>query len=1198
VISAEASHGERILRDFRAQFREIPGLYLLAVHASLAVAVNAELLHHLRDNFMLELELPERLSVTVANEVALARLLLSPLYREVGDGLWEMESSVRIYLLGELAAIEGGQRLHDVAALLERYTREEAPWQEWPELREAQLVSAWAQLDPQAVDEWLAVGQSSGSPSTDTKWFVAMRRRLDEARTLESQPPAAIGLGASDIQQVVGESVLSLFSGELSANAIRLTTGLLVAPAHVIKQSSDITVSSAGSGRQRSRAKVVAIDEKYDLAFLRTDPIYRESAVAVLDTSSTVAPFSAVYVVGAEASQALRVLETTMRAVAVPLPSPPSIGSDIGMIQTTRTLGAGSLGAALISAQRAGGLLGIHLYASADGTGYFRSASAITEALARTVYPDFLPLGQSLQDAELHLRIARQLLTMGRIEDAVDCVRDTVDVFRRNRMPDAVVAAIAGLAPALAGTGDLEGVIAQLESARAAASDMIDDPLRRAMLDRLPGIVGELAQATIGLGFARKPSAELPQDLVELIGEYREIRKTQPSGSSRTAAMTKVVEAMRALSISYELVARLAVSSEAGERLAAVVVLQASPNATWLAWLGDRLADEKPFVGYQAAIALRNAAEYLPADDLVEIEAAISKARDVVRGQQASDRYRLLSKAAEIVSARVAATDEPTRGDEIALDWKIWENGTTIRVRFLDGTPEVHRSVEALAREWLENANLAFEFLPFPSSGWSDIRVTFGQADDWSYVGTDAARLEQSQPTICIGSGAMPGTIPFRRAVLKAFGHALGLIPEHQSPNAGILWDREAVYRKFTGPPTHWTREQVDVNVLQHFAIQGYRDFDSDSVMLIDVPGELTRDRHAFVGGSSLSISDLGFIAYLYPRSEVALDAPVASRRAAGFETATPKVEVTQAETTITSSDEKSVNLPSEGVETENILDGSDGADPFADFNPTARESGADSYDDERASDYLATCISVAVQWPDAEVRAVDHIPFGEHSSLWVVYINNAGDQPIERVWAFLQGDNDRKAAVSIGTVQSSQRRWYILRSADGVEKSRSMPEAVLEFTSLGRRYRLEAGNLQQVGVSQDSLDKRSLRFSRHESRKVAEGIAVDVARPDAEVRADDQLGVEEQWWVVSVRNTGSRPVMNVITYVVGADSSQHIAIELPPIDPGRRHWWVLRPDSGFSADDPKPFAEVEFSALGRRWHSDGTSLRQVSRRS
>ena len=55
----------------------------------------------------------------------------------------------------------------------------------------------------------------------------------------------------------------------------------------------------------------------------------------------------------------------------------------------------------------------------------------------------------------------------------------------------------------------------------------------------------------------------------------------------------------------------LTASDSAGERLAAIASLQVRPDANLLEWLATRLASETPFVGYQAAVALRVAARTL-----------------------------------------------------------------------------------------------------------------------------------------------------------------------------------------------------------------------------------------------------------------------------------------------------------------------------------------------------------------------------------------------------------------------------------------------------------------------------------------------------------------------------------------------------------------------------------------------------------
>src|SRR5262245_28853696 len=67
---------------------------------------------------------------------------------------------------------------------------------------------------------------------------------------------------------------------------------------------------------------------------------------------------------------------------------------------------------------------------------------------------------------------------------------------------------------------------------------------------------------------------------------------------------------------------------------------------------------------------------------------------------------------------------------------KLWENGRTLRVKFLDGVPEVQKKVEAIAKEWEALVNLKLSFV---TSGAAEIRVSFAEEGYcWSAVGTDA----------------------------------------------------------------------------------------------------------------------------------------------------------------------------------------------------------------------------------------------------------------------------------------------------------------------------------------------------------------------------------------------------------------------------------------------------------------------------
>jgi tetratricopeptide (TPR) repeat protein len=100
--------------------------------------------------------------------------------------------------------------------------------------------------------------------------------------------------------------------------------------------------------------------------------------------------------------------------------------------------------------------------------------------------------------------------------------------------------------------------------------------------------------------------------LLALANQYEEIRRTMPSGDDRTRRMELVASKMRSLALpAYPLLGDLIGSESTGQRLAAVSILEAIPNTDHLPWLTERIAVEKPFIGYHAAIALLNAARNL-----------------------------------------------------------------------------------------------------------------------------------------------------------------------------------------------------------------------------------------------------------------------------------------------------------------------------------------------------------------------------------------------------------------------------------------------------------------------------------------------------------------------------------------------------------------------------------------------------------
>jgi hypothetical protein len=163
---------EKRVSDFEQKYGYLA--LCLAYHAALPVAFNAELLHLLRINFFVDP--PENLPYNAEFE-----LLLSPLCREIDEGLYEIEPEIRDILLEGLQSIDAGKRVREVASLLAQYTDRFDPWRDRIELQRAQQLTALNFLDPAKAKEWLAEVE----PEIDTAerdWYVAMRQEIDRSK--------------------------------------------------------------------------------------------------------------------------------------------------------------------------------------------------------------------------------------------------------------------------------------------------------------------------------------------------------------------------------------------------------------------------------------------------------------------------------------------------------------------------------------------------------------------------------------------------------------------------------------------------------------------------------------------------------------------------------------------------------------------------------------------------------------------------------------------------------------------------------------------------------------------------------------------------------------------------------------------------------------------------------------------------------
>lgn len=219
---------------------------------------------------------------------------------------------------------------------------------------------------------------------------------------------------------------------------------------------------------------------------------------------------------------------------------------------------------------------------------------------------------------------------------------------------------------------------------------------------------------------------------------------------------------------------------------------------------------------------------------------------------------------AENAQAQLRNPRNPS-SEELAM-WKTWQAGQELRIRFLDGSNELHARVEAVAREWLNHANLIFTFGNFPKS---EIRVTFTGSNYSSLVGTDAQSKGQNQHTLRLGGFTMDTADElFRRVVLHEFGHAIGCIHEQSSPASHIPWDEEKVIKHYADEPNFWSEAKTRKNVLKRYARDEgieFTEHDPCSIMQYPVPKELTVGGFEIGWNNELSDLDKSFVAQMYP---------------------------------------------------------------------------------------------------------------------------------------------------------------------------------------------------------------------------------------------------------------------------------------------------------------------------------------------
>jgi hypothetical protein len=181
-------------------------------------------------------------------------------------------------------------------------------------------------------------------------------------------------------------------------------------------------------------------------------------------------------------------------------------------------------------------------------------------------------------------------------------------------------------------------------------------------------------------------------------------------------------------------------------------------------------------------------------------------------------------------------------------------------IKKLENEP-IQEAIKIIAKERFEPiSNLKFNF-DNVSREDADIRIKLNPNNgSWSYIGTDSTLSPHDKESMNFAWYDV-GT------VIHEFGHAIGLIHEHQNPfGKPIDWNEEKVYN-WASETQGWDRKKTYTNIIEKYdkTLLNGSEYDPYSIMLYFFGPELTNDGRGTQQNFILSKYDVFYINSVYP---------------------------------------------------------------------------------------------------------------------------------------------------------------------------------------------------------------------------------------------------------------------------------------------------------------------------------------------